>query len=85
MRALVIYDDVALAAKACVTLQHAGRRAEATASWNIKPWRVEILRLQSAADEALEEAADAELIIFAGLRRWPIQGARFKPQSEQSS
>jgi len=66
MKALIIYDDVALAVKAIATLQRSARRAEVTVRWNIKPWRLDILRLPSTAEEALGEAVDAELIVFAG-------------------
>jgi hypothetical protein len=68
IKALVIYDDVALAAKACASLERAAHRAKVNARWNIKPWSVDILRFQSAGDEALAEAEDAELIVFAGPR-----------------
>ena len=38
----------------------------------MKPWRVDILRLPSAADEALMEAADADLIVLAGPQAYPL-------------
>src|SRR5882724_6657766 len=66
MTALIIYDNLASATTAVATLQHAAHRAELNAPWNIKPWRVDVLRFPLAADEALEEAADADLIVFAG-------------------
>jgi len=66
IKAVVIYDNVALAAKACASLEHAAHRAEVNARWNIKLWSVDILRFQLAADEALAEAEDAGLIVFAG-------------------
>ena len=66
MTALIIYDNLASATTAVATLQHAAHRAELDAQWNIKPWRVDVLRFPLAADEALKEATDADLIVFAG-------------------
>jgi len=66
MNALIIYDNFSSATTALATIQHAAHRAELNTQWNIKPWRVDVLRFPLAADEALEEAADADLIVFAG-------------------
>jgi len=66
MNALIIYDKLSSATIAVGTLQHAAHRAELNAQWNIKLWRMDVLRLPWAADEALKEAADADLIVFAG-------------------
>ena len=66
MTALIIYDNLASATTAVATLQHAAHRAELKEQWNIKPWRVDVLRFPLAADEALKEATDADLIVFAG-------------------
>lgn len=66
MTALIIYDNPASATTAVATLQYAAHRVELNAQWNIKPWRVDVLRFPLAADEALKEATDADLIVFAG-------------------
>ena len=66
MKALIIYDDFAGAARAGAALQHATWSANVSADWDIRPWRTDVLRVASAADEALIEAADADLIVFAG-------------------
>ena len=66
MKALIIYDDFAGAARAGAALQHATRSANVSVDWDIRPWRTDVLRVASAADEALIEAADADLIVFAG-------------------
>jgi hypothetical protein len=68
MQALLIYDNFACAARANATLQRAAQRANAAAQWNVTPWRLDALRLPPAADEALLEAVDADLIVFAGAR-----------------
>jgi hypothetical protein len=75
MKAVIIYDSFPLAAKANAMLQRATHKADATMCWNIRPWRVDVLRLPPAADEALTEAIDAYLILLAShngqsLRSW---------------
>jgi hypothetical protein len=72
MNVLIIYDNFSSATTAVTTLQHAASRAELDAPSNIKPWRVDVLRLPVAADEALKEAADADLIVFAGPRAYQL-------------
>ena len=57
MKALIIYDDFAGAARAGAALQHATWSANVSADWDIRPWRTDVLRVASAADEALIEAA----------------------------
>lgn len=68
MKALIIYDNFAFAARANAILQQASDRADATIQWNIKPWRVDSLSMGRNADEALLDAADSHLIVFAGQR-----------------
>jgi len=65
MKALIIYDDFAGAARAGAALQHATWSANVNEDWDIRPWRTDVLRVVSATDEALIEAADADLIVFA--------------------
>ncbi|HWY78598.1 MAG TPA: hypothetical protein VN281_23485, partial [Verrucomicrobiae bacterium] len=66
MKALIIYDDFTGAVRAGAALQRATWSANVNADWDIRPWRTDVLRVASAADEALKEAADADLIVFAG-------------------
>ena len=68
MKALIIYDNFALAAKANGLLQQAAQQADGRLHWNIRPWRVDVLRWPPGADEALVDAADAHLIVLAGPR-----------------
>src|SRR6267378_5802818 len=87
MKALIIYDDFDSAAKANTTLQHSAHKADFTVQWNIRPWRVDLLKFPPTADEALTEALDAHLIVFAGrsaqslpfwLERWLEQWAKHR-------
>jgi hypothetical protein len=87
MKALIIYDDFASAAKANATLQHSAQKADCAVEWNIQPWRVDLLKFPPTADEALIEALDAHLIVFASrstqslpfwLERWLEQWAKYR-------
>src|SRR5271170_6921362 len=68
MKALVIYDDFVCAAKANAALQHSALNANVRVQWNIRPWRVDMLKFPPTAEEALTEAMDAHLIVFVGRR-----------------
>src|SRR5271170_8072661 len=68
MKALVIYDDFVCAEKANAALQHSAQNANVRVQWNIRPWRVDMLKFPPTAEEALTEALDAHLIVFAGRR-----------------
>ena len=57
-------------AKAGLVLGRAGRHANLDESWDLKPWRTDIIRFPSAAEKALAEAMDADLMVLAGLRVW---------------
>ncbi|MGO8836310.1 MAG: hypothetical protein ACLQAH_14930 [Limisphaerales bacterium] len=66
MKALIIYDDFASAAKVNTTLQHSAQNVDFAMQWSIRPWQVNLLKFPPTADEALTEAIDAHLIAFAG-------------------
>src|SRR5271154_5243666 len=68
MKALVIYDDFVCAEKANAALQHSAQNANVRVQWNIRPWRVDMLKFPPTAEEALTEAMDAHLIVFVGRR-----------------
>ena len=65
MNAIILYDESALAADANVMLERAANRADATEQWTVKPWRLDLLFLPATADAALQEAAEAHLLLFA--------------------
>jgi hypothetical protein len=64
MKTLIIYQDFAFAVKANAALQHAAQYSDIRVQWNIRPWRVDLLKFPLAAEEALADALDAHLIVF---------------------
>jgi hypothetical protein len=87
MKALIIYDDFYSAIKANATLQHSAHKADFAVQWNIRPWRVDLLKFPPTADEALTEALDAHLVVFAShsaqslpfwLERWLEQWVKHR-------
>jgi hypothetical protein len=68
MKALIIYDNFAFAARATELLRRAAHQVDTALHWNVKLWRLDTLSLPHRSDEALAEAADARLIVFAGHR-----------------
>lgn len=66
LNAVIIYDTLDLAVMAKVMLERG--RADEPTHWNVKPWRVDMLKLPPAADVALAEAAEARLMLLAVLQ-----------------
>jgi len=66
MKAFIIYDDSSLAVKASFTLQRVAHHRDVKVRWDIRPWRVDMLQLPPLSDEALVDASDVHLIVFAG-------------------
>jgi len=87
MKVLIIYDDFYSAVKANATLQHSARKAGVVEQLNVRPWRVDLFKFPPTSDEALTEALDAHLIVFAGhgaqslpfwLERWLEQWTKYR-------
>jgi hypothetical protein len=68
MKALIIYDDLTSFAKANAALQHSAQNVDFSVLWNIRPWRVDMLKFPPTAEDALAEAMDSHLIVFVGSR-----------------
>ncbi len=67
MKAVIIYDDFTSAAKANAALQRSAHHLDMSIKWNVRPWRLDMLKFPPTAEEALNEAIDAHLIVFAGV------------------
>jgi hypothetical protein len=72
MKALIIYDDFISAAKANEALQSSAQADEVKVQWDIKPHRIDRLKSPATAEEVLDDAIDAHLIVFAGHRPHPM-------------
>ncbi len=73
VNAIIIYDDIELATKANAISGRAMQHADTTAQWQVKPWRVNLLTLTGLADAALNDAADAHLVVFALREAEPLR------------
>jgi hypothetical protein len=87
MKAVIIYDDLSSATKANAILQRVGLRPDVRVRWTITAWRIDIIKEATVAKNALLDAQDAHLIVFArrsaqsipsGLRRWLEQWAALR-------
>src|SRR5580700_6848078 len=71
MKALIFYDDLDCALNTKGILHDASHHAGVTVQWTIRPWRLNMLQFSPTAEEALKDAADAHLILFA-VRHTPL-------------
>jgi len=65
LKAVVIYSDFDSATRATALLERVGRRADETITWDIKPWRFEVLKHPALAALTVAVAANADLIVLA--------------------
>lgn len=84
VKALIIYDDFDLAARASITLRRAAKYSNSDILLHLKVWRTDVMRLRPTHELAMLDAIDAQLIIFAlnpaaklpdGLLEWLDQWA----------
>ncbi len=65
LKAAIIYDDFGFAARTAALLERAAIRSDEAIEWDVKPWRLDLLKPSSLADAALAETADTDLIVVA--------------------
>jgi hypothetical protein len=65
LKVLIIYSNFALAAKANALLQKIADSSATKQDWIITPWRMQLIKFPPTANEALSDAKDAQLIVFA--------------------
>jgi hypothetical protein len=65
MNAVIIYDDFDCAAKANAVFERAAHCADDALPWTVKPWRLDLLNSPLTAEAALEDAADAHLVLLS--------------------
>jgi hypothetical protein len=68
MNAVIIYDDLDIAAKAQAALERAAHRADEALLWTVELLRLDMLILPPTAEAALREAAEAHLVVL-GVRQ----------------
>ena len=65
LKATVIYDDFDFATRAAALLERVAIRVHEAVTWDVKPWRLDVLKQSSLAEVAEVEAADADLLVVA--------------------
>lgn len=72
MNAVIIYDELSVAANTNAMLEAAARRVGDTLEWTVKPWRLDTLLSAPGAQAALEAAGEAHLIVLALRSQWDL-------------
>lgn len=65
LRAVIIYDDFDSATRATGLLERVVLHMNETIKWDIKPWRLEVLKQPALASLTVAVAANADLIVLA--------------------
>ena len=65
LKATVIYDYFDFATRAAALLERVALRVHEAMKWDVKPWRLDVLKQSSLAEAAGVEATDADLLVFA--------------------
>jgi hypothetical protein len=65
LKAVIIYDDFDSAAHTTALLERVARRADEAIKWDLKPWRLEVLKQPTLAALTVAVAANADLIVLA--------------------
>jgi hypothetical protein len=91
MNALILYDDFHCAANINALLHYAAQREHITVRWDVQPWRLDMLEFPPMAERALDDAANAHLIVLAAryassfpgwLMRWLDQWAELRVSAD---
>jgi hypothetical protein len=65
LKAVIIFDNLALAARAVTTLENAATGAGETVKWDIKSWQADVLKRPDFTGVTVAVAADADLVVLA--------------------
>jgi hypothetical protein len=66
MKAFLVYDDFNSAANVNAALQRWSAQAGHNVHWDVRPWPVNMLKFPPVAEEAMADALDAHMLVFAG-------------------
>jgi len=74
-KAVIIYDDFDSATYATALLERVALRADEAIKWDIKPWRLDVLKQPTLAALTVAVAANADLIVLAlnRIRSTPVE------------
>jgi hypothetical protein len=72
MKALIIYDSFAAGSKASTALKHSTENLAFDVQWNVRPWRLDMLKFTPTLKQAMAEALDAHLIVLASQTAQPL-------------
>jgi len=72
MKALIIYDSFAAGAKASAALKHSTENLAFDVQWNVRPWRLDMLRFTPTLEQAMAEALGAHLIVLTTQTPQPL-------------
>lgn len=65
LKAVIIYDDFDSATHATALLERVTLGADETVKWDIKPWRLDVLKQPTLAALTVAVAAHADLVVLA--------------------
>jgi len=65
LKAVIIFDNRALAARAITTLENAGNNVGEAIKWDIKSWEYDVLNRPDLIGVTIAVAANADLIVLA--------------------
>ena len=65
LKAVIIFDNIALAARAISALENAASNAGETIKWDIKSWQADVLKRPDLTGVTVAAAIDADLVVLA--------------------
>ncbi|HXF11433.1 MAG TPA: hypothetical protein VN625_11660, partial [Desulfuromonadaceae bacterium] len=65
LKAVIIFDNIALAARAITSLENAATSADETVKWDIKSWQADVLKRPDLIGVTVAAAIDADLVVLA--------------------
>src|SRR5437899_1150772 len=65
LKAVIIFDNLALASRAVTALENAASGADETIKWDIKSWHADVLKRPDLTGVTVAAAIDADLVVLA--------------------
>jgi hypothetical protein len=64
MKAVIVYEEIEFATKACAALQRVASREDVNVQWIVECWPASALRESAFAEASLRKTLDAQLIVL---------------------